>query len=855
MVVYSGFGKTTTGADSLHLDDLQVDGQLLLTPEVTTSGGGLTVRRLTTADRDTVFTDPILTQGTVIYNLDTDRLEVFTEGLGWTPYARLSDAGGGGGGGVQTVVGNDPINDVRVGDNVTLDLQITAPMTVVGGELSVSTSSPLDISGGNLVLNLDPPLTLTGGGALTVVTDNVTLGIGGGGALTGLYVGTGGIDVTGGTVSAPGLQPLHINLTDLSSGTPHLDAPLTINNSLPNALDIVGTSGGVVGLRIRNTSLAAGIQLINGAGNTLSLTQQSASFSSPNATILTSTSGDIRILTDASVHGLTIKSPSGILEADVAYHITNVNFAAPTVNPNPRSLGTKIVLFPGFQSAGLGDYALGVEGGRMWFQVVSSTDGYKWYGGSSHFATLTDRRLAFDPVTGPYGRIEASPNDAIYLRSSRSAAPVDEVNYYSAGSHQFWTNGALAAQTLKFTIPATGPIAFPSGIQTASLTNAVPITTPGLDLSDRLFVNNSSVAPPNVAPNPRSIGTKLILWPNGYGSLDTGDFAIGIEGGAMWFQVLAATDGYRWYGGPNHYVSLTNRRIAFDQSGSPYGRIEADADHAIYLRSHRTAGNVAEVNYYSSGTHQFWTNGPLAGQTRKWTVPATGPLIGVGGLDLDDRVLITNTAVAVPDVNPNPRSAGTRLILYPNGYGAPGIGDFAIGMETGAMWFQVASITDSYRWYVGATQVLELNDNALFGSVDIVVPRIDVTDLIYRGLNFEDWPRRHGLFTQESFAVIGELNPGRTSGSIAITTGKLQIFCYMSAFVMFFPNSHDLELTISGTTVARRSIYFQTVGVHKDFSLSYRTTIAPGNYTFGMEMDGPTANNLDFLTLYVIEFL
>jgi len=53
-----------------------------------------------------------------------------------------------------------------------------------------------------------------------------------------------------------------------------------------------------------------------------------------------------------------------------------------------RSVGTKIVLYPGI-SASAADYGLGIEGSTLWFGIPTTSEQFKWYGGTTLACTLT----------------------------------------------------------------------------------------------------------------------------------------------------------------------------------------------------------------------------------------------------------------------------------------------------------------------------------------------------------------------------------------------------------------------------------------------------------------------------------
>jgi hypothetical protein len=67
-------------------------------------------------------------------------------------------------------------------------------------------------------------------------------------------------------------------------------------------------------------------------------------------------------------------------------NFTNAGIAPPSFTT--RSVGTKIVLYPSLTST-VSDFALGIDTSTMWMGVRSTSDQFKWYGGTTLAATLT----------------------------------------------------------------------------------------------------------------------------------------------------------------------------------------------------------------------------------------------------------------------------------------------------------------------------------------------------------------------------------------------------------------------------------------------------------------------------------
>ena len=67
-----------------------------------------------------------------------------------------------------------------------------------------------------------------------------------------------------------------------------------------------------------------------------------------------------------------------------------IDFSSAGVAPpafSTRSVGTKIVLYPGIAAAAV-DFAMGMESNTLWTSVPNTASGYKWYGGTTLAASL-----------------------------------------------------------------------------------------------------------------------------------------------------------------------------------------------------------------------------------------------------------------------------------------------------------------------------------------------------------------------------------------------------------------------------------------------------------------------------------
>ncbi len=178
------------------------------------------------------------------------------------------------------------------------------------------------------------------------------------------------------------------------------------------------------------------------------------------------------------------------------------------------------------------------------------------------------------------------------------------------------------------------------------------------------FPQNGSGAP---AFTTRSNGTRLVLAP--YLSGSTVDYAIGVESNAVWFSVPAATgQSFKWYGATTQFMSLTNTGLTLSSGSLTV-----------------SAGNIT----------------------------MTG-IAGVGGVLTMNNATTNYILLGTAGISPpafTTRSVGTRFILYNQLSGS--FTDYALGMESSAMWLSVGGTTASFKWYGATTNFMTLSSTAL----------------------------------------------------------------------------------------------------------------------------------------------
>jgi hypothetical protein len=101
------------------------------------------------------------------------------------------------------------------------------------------------------------------------------------------------------------------------------------------------------------------------------------------------------------------------------------------------------------------------------------------------------------------------------------------------------------------------------------------------------------------------------------------------------------------------------------------------------------------------------TGGTMTGQlisTRANSTATGGGQIYLNGTT-GNRIDFNTSGVAAPTFTT--RSAGTKLVLYPN-VTASAV-DFALGIETNTLWYSVASTSNQFKWYAGTSNVMTLS--------------------------------------------------------------------------------------------------------------------------------------------------
>ena len=196
--------------------------------------------------------------------------------------------------------------------------------------------------------------------------------------------------------------------------------------------------------------------------------------------------------------------------------------------------------------------------------------------------------------------------------------------------------------------------------------------------------------------------------------------------------------------------------------------LNADLLDGLNTSSSDTSGNsvvTRSSGNFSAGTITATTfSGSLSGGTVSATtgtfsdvITSTDPWSATTGSSqiylngaTGNRIDWNTNGVAAPAFTT--RSAGTKLVLYPN-VGASSV-DYGFGIETNALWSSVSTASDSFKWYAGTTNIGTLSGAGAL-SVSSTVQGTRLISTIGTGT---------APFTVSSTTVVANLNASFLNG-------------------------------------------------------------------------------------------
>jgi hypothetical protein len=169
--------------------------------------------------------------------------------------------------------------------------------------------------------------------------------------------------------------------------------------------------------------------------------------------------------------------------------------------------------------------------------------------GTWNATAITDTYLA---TISTAGKVSNSATTATNANTANAIVARDASGNFSAGTITAALTGAASSNVLKAGDTMTGQLI--STLANSTTTGGGQIYLNGAT-GNRIDFNANGIAAP--AFTTRSVGTKLVLYPNIGAS--TADYGIGIESNGIWFSTADATAGqqFRWYGGTTQAAILT----------------------------------------------------------------------------------------------------------------------------------------------------------------------------------------------------------------------------------------------------------------------------------------------------------
>jgi phage gp45-like len=219
------------------------------------------------------------------------------------------------------------------------------------------------------------------------------------------------------------------------------------------------------------------------------------------------------------------------------------------------------------------------------------------------------------------------------------------------------------------------------------------LTVNGSITQPLIFLNGAAA---NGPPDTLGTGERLRIYTPGGGPPT---YALGIEAAGLWFGVPVNAH-FSWYIGTtqialwNASAGLTlNTGLTITAGGIiETGPAVFNGSATFNANVVITAAGIPTWTGTPAGPNQLTNKSYVDGQNALYLPLAGGTLTGQ---------LTISGGTAVPGVG----SAGERISLYPGTSGNP---DYAIGISSGTMWFDVSLSSNQFAWYAGTAMIARL---------------------------------------------------------------------------------------------------------------------------------------------------
>ena len=194
-----------------------------------------------------------------------------------------------------------------------------------------------------------------------------------------------------------------------------------------------------------------------------------------------------------------------------------------------------------------------------------------------------------------------------------------------------------------------------------------------------------------------------------------------------------------------------------------------------------TGGNLYTAGAISSTGNSFGGNLSTTGQvisTNTGSTTTGGGQMYLNGA-VNNRIDFNTNGAGAPAFTT--RSTGTKIVLYPNiGVAAA---DYALGVESGALWSGVPDSTNSFKWYGGTTQVGSLSGTGVLSIIgNVTGANLNATGLSLSGNVVSALNSTANITTTANIAGGYILGDGSQLTGIASTYGNANVAANLAAF-------------------------------------------------------------------------
>jgi hypothetical protein len=351
-------------------------------------------------------------------------------------------------------------------------------------------------------------------------------------------------------------------------------------------------------------------------------------------------------------------------------HFPSTSLAAPSFTT--RSAGTRIVLYPTLGASDV-DFAIGMMSGAVWHSVGDLTNWFAWYHETTETMRLSNTALTLEATQ----IIDVTSTEALLVRKNADAKDIFTVD----SSNESVRIDGRQSSTVLSPFSGTLTLGFDGGSGAGGFGSSL-VFTQKWNAGTQTQVGVGQIS-----------GVKI-----------AGDGSFG--GGLAFFTSDLTTNNF------------AERMRILDNGNVAIGSISASQKLSV-------VGNAA-----ISDNLQLYGTTSIPNTTNITSATSGGILTVLGDMTINSSKTIhfAQGGAAAPTFTT--RSAGTKIVLYPNLSGSAA--DFAMGMDTNTMWSSVGTSSQFFRWYGGTTQLMELTGTGLTLDTPEIIDVTSTTALVAR---------------------------------------------------------------------------------------------------------------------------